>query len=329
MKAKFYLILIAAAGLLTGCGPSINNLTSTRVPQNASGIYTLSMSVSSDDGAISSSSYQPKVVVDGVERNMVQSDVGKNIFEYDYAIPEGRSEAKYYYFLDYQRENDHSEITKIYKLEITDRYVTAIESVRGPVGAEIPVVGRGFTDFDKIVIGGFEADTTYQSPTSLTFNVPALAPNQSYRAELVSGNGVTDLGRFHVDASKLTVVPAQIKLRPGERTSVAFAVEFPTSNVGLPISVMTNVPNSVVMPEVAIPAGARSVNVPIEGGKPGTGLLFVSAPGYNELQVPVIVSSPSGSDNKWSYPPSGSSAQDQPREVIVEEQEVEIIEVFE
>ncbi|WP_309399084.1 IPT/TIG domain-containing protein [Cerasicoccus maritimus] len=327
MKAKLYLILAATAALLTGCGPSINNLTSERVPQNASGIYTLSMTVTSDDGAISTSSYAPKVVIDGVERDMIQSDVGKNIFEYDYAIPEGRTEAKYYYLLDYKRDNEHYEKSKIYLLNVTDRYVTAIESVRGPVGAEIPVVGRGFTDFDKIVIGGFEADTTYQSPTSLTFIVPALKPNQAYRAELVSGNGVKDLGKFHVDASKLTVVPSIIRLNPGERTSVAFGVEYPTSGVGLPISVMTNVPDSVIMPEVAIPAGARSVSIPIEGGKKGSGLLYVTAPGYNELQVPVFVGMGSGSTTDWQYPPAGSSVNDQPKEVIIEE-ETSIIEIF-
>jgi len=331
MKAKFYVILSIAA-LLVGCGPSINNLTSKKVPANASGIYTLSMTVSNEDGAIADSSYAPKVVIDGVERDMVPSDIGKNIFEYDYVMPDGRNVAKYYYVLTYERDNEHRETTGIYELEITDRYVITIESIRGPVGAEIPVVGRGFTDFDKVVIGGFEADTNYQSPTSLTFIVPALAPNQSYKAELVSGNGVVDLGRFHVDGSKLSVVPAEIKLRPGERSSIAFATDFPTGNVGLPISVMTDVPKSVVMPEVVIPANARSRNVPIEGGQPGKGFLYITAPGYNELQVPVTVASPSGSDTNWNYPPSGSSLNNQPSaaapvETNIIEEDVTIVEI--
>lgn len=341
MKAKFYALLSAAA-LLVGCGPNINNLTSSRVPANASGIYTMSMSVSSEDGAISESSYTPLIVIDGQEREMSASDVGKNIFEYDYVMPEGRNQAKYYYVLKYERDNQHRETSSLFELDVTDRYVIQIESVRGPVGAEIPVVGRGFTDFDKIVIGGFEADTHYQSPTSLTFNVPALAPNQSYRAELISGSGTIDLGRFHVDGSKLSVLPANIELRPGERTTVIFETEFPTGNVGLPISVMTDVPKSVIMPEVVIPPNARTRSVPIEGGKPGKGSLYISAPGYNDLQVPVTVISPSGSDTEWNYPPSGSSLQPgqagpsaqaqpvnaQPREEVIEEESV-IVEVFE
>lgn len=332
MKAKFYVILSIAASLV-GCGPNINNLTSKRVPANASGIYTLSMSVSSEDGAIADSSYAPKVVIDGVERDMVPSEIGKNIFEYDYVLPDGRDSAKYYYVLQYERDNEHRETTGIYELEIADRYVITIQSVRGPVGAEIPVVGRGFTDFDKIVIGGFEADTNYQSPTSLTFIVPALAPNQSYRAELVSGSGVVDLGRFHVDGSKLSVVPARISLRPGERSSIAFATEYPTGNVGLPISVMTDVPKSVIMPEVVIPPNARSKNVPIEGGQPGRGFLYISAPGYNELQVPVLVGSPSGSETEWKYPPQGSSiGESSPAApaptTVVEEEQATIVEVF-
>lgn len=334
MKAKFYAILSLAVALLTGCGPSVDNLTSRRVPANASGIYTLSMAVSNDDGYVSDSSFAPQVVIDGQPRNMVRSDIGKNIFEYDYIPAEGQTEAKYYYVLGYERDNEHDVKSQVYTLEIADRYVITIESVRGPVGAEIPVVGRGFTDFDRIVIGGFEADTNYQSPTSLTFNVPALAANQSYRAELISGEGKVDLGRFHVDASKLSVVPAKISLRPGERSSIAFATEFPTSGAGLPISVMTDVPNSVIMPEVVIPPNSRSRNVPIEGGEPGSGFLYITAPGYNELKVPVLVSSPSGSETQWSYPPVGSSvssSQSQPEvqyteEVVVEEATVTIIE---
>lgn len=339
MKAKFYALLSVAA-LLVGCGPNINNLTSDRVPANASGIYTISMTVDSGDGAIADSSYEPIIVIDGQERRMSPSDVGKNIFEFDYVLPEGRNKAKYYYVLEYERDNEHRETSRIYELEVSDRYVIQIESVRGPVGAEISVVGRGFTDFDKIVIGGFEADTHYQSPTSLTFNVPALAPNQSYRAELISGNGVLNLGRFHVDGSKLSVLPAEIKVRPGERTTIVFETEYPTGAVGLPVSVMTDIPKSVIMPEVIIPAGARTRSIPIEGGKPGTGKLYISAPGYNDLQVPITVFSPSGSDTQWTYPPAGSDLQStsasapmtqnaQPPTVNVVEEEQVIVEVFE
>lgn len=297
MKAKLYAILAAgAAVLLSGCGPTITNLTSKQVPQNASGIYTLSMAVRNEDGAIADSSFAPKVVVDGTSRPMTRSELGRNVFEYDYVMPEGRNEARYYYLLDYSRETDspRQETSDIYDLLLTNRYVITLESLRGPVGAEIPVVGRGFTEYDKIVIGGFETDTQYQSPTSLTFLVPALPANASYRAELVSGHGVIDLGEFHVDGAKLAVDPASLEISPGERALIVFGIDFPASAGGLPVNVMTDIPASVIMPEVVIPAGSRTVSITVEGGQPGSGILFVSAPGYNEIEVPVTVRGASG-----------------------------------
>ncbi|MEO0794896.1 MAG: cell surface protein [Verrucomicrobiota bacterium] len=322
MKAKLYVIILGMlSAIFAGCGPTMTNLTSQKVPQNASGIYTLSMAVRNADNAISSESFAPKIVVDGTARPMVRSELGKNVFEYDYVMPDGRNAARYYYVLDYARENSKEEISEIYDLQLTNRYVITMESLRGPVGAEIPVVGRGFTQFDKIVMGGFEAETNYQSATSLTFIVPALAANQSYRTELVSGHGVVDLGRFQVDGSKMNVFPNPIELQPGERSTLGFSIQFPASNNGLAINVMTDVPGSVIMPEVMIPAGARSVSIPIEGGNAGAGYLYISAAGFNELQIPISVggggssfSSSSttelSSPGTWEYPPTGSSIQE-------------------
>ncbi|MEM9227622.1 MAG: hypothetical protein AAGA45_06610, partial [Verrucomicrobiota bacterium] len=51
----------------------------------------------------------------------------------------------------------------------------------------------------------------------------------------------------------------------------------------------TDSPQSIIMPEVVIPEGAKSVSVPMEGGIPGTGTLFVEAPGFNAIKVPVSV----------------------------------------
>jgi hypothetical protein len=44
------------------------------------------------------------------------------------------------------------------------------------------------------------------------------------------------------------------------------------------------------MPEVVVPEGATNVVVIVQGGKPGTGSLFLKGFGPNEITVPVSVS---------------------------------------
>jgi len=324
MNSKFNAIFSAGlAALVAGCGPTITNLTSERAPENASGIYTLSMMVRNSDGGIPDQTFKPKIVIDGATHPMRASDLGRGVFEYEYIMPNGRNEARYYYILDYAREggSGRTKTTDIYDLKLTNRYVLAMESLRGPVGARIPVVGRGFTEFDRVVVGGFEAETEFQSPSSLVFTVPPLAANQSYRAELIGGAGTQDLGEFHVDGSKLEVFPNPVELTAGERSTLGFGIQFAAPPNGQPISIMTDVPQSIVMPEVAIPPGARTVSVPIEGAKPGAGFLYISAPGFNEITVPVRISQGGGSSFNAPPPPP---PQKQGEEILLDERDVEI-----
>jgi hypothetical protein len=43
------------------------------------------------------------------------------------------------------------------------------------------------------------------------------------------------------------------------------------------------------MPEVIIPQGSNTTTITIEGGRPGTGSLFIKGPGVKELNVPITV----------------------------------------
>jgi len=59
---------------------------------------------------------------------------------------------------------------------------------------------------------------------------------------------------------------------------------------GLPISISTDRPESIIMPEVVIPAGAQTVSVPIQGGVGGSGIILATAPGFKDLEIPLQVS---------------------------------------
>lgn len=296
MNLKHFLKIIMAVAtiLLAGCAPRITNLTSEQIPQNVSGIYTMTMTVSSEDGSIVDGSYAPEIVIGGSREPMRRSELGPRTFEYDFAMPEGISEARYYYILNYDvnysgTESPRQITSDLYQFQLTNRYVITMESNRGPVGASIPVVGRGFSEFDTIMIGGIDAETIYASPQSLNFIVPALPSGEAYPVELVSGNGYIPIGYFQVDGSKLKVYPESISISSGERTVIIFGIDSVAPEGGLPIDVTTDRPECIIMPEVLIPAGAQTVSVPIEGGQGGVGMLVASAPGFMDLEIPLEV----------------------------------------
>ena len=55
------------------------------------------------------------------------------------------------------------------------------------------------------------------------------------------------------------------------------------------MDITTDVPRSVIMPVARIPEGSGTVSIPIKGGEPGSGNLFVNVPGLKEVVVPVVV----------------------------------------
>jgi hypothetical protein len=299
MKGKFITwgILFVGALLLGGCNTRINNLTSEKVPQNPSGIYRLTMSASIPDASVVDDSMEAFVVVDGKRREMTRSDSGDPIFHYDYAMPPGRSSASYYYILNYavdrlggpkSRTVQEPEKGEPFRLLLTNKYVVNFP-YRGPVGSTIPVVGAGFSPGDVIVVGGYEAQTRFESPSAISFVVPPLEARKEYPVDWHTGDAVIPIGTFLVDPSRFFITPETLELAPGERATVVVGLDNPAPAGGLPVNVTTDVPNSVVMPPVTIPPGQRTVSVVVEGGRAGSGTVFFEAPGFAEAQVPIRV----------------------------------------
>lgn len=288
--------LAALAILLNGCGPTLRNLTPEEYPANASGIYTLSMVVQNTKGKIDRTSFKPQIVIDGQTFPMKPSEVGPFVYDFDFVMPEGRREAKYYYLLDYIALFEEGPVekqawTQLQELRLLDRYVLSLVNTRGPVGASIPVVGQGFTAEDRVVIGGQEAPTQYVSSNALTFTVPQLTEGREYSVALVGPDGTRSLGEFRVDASRLKISPNPLQLTAGERSTMVIAMDQPAPTGGLLVEVTTDRPKSIIMPEVVIPAGARSVSVPVEGGQPGRGTLYLRARGFDQRRISLVVRS--------------------------------------
>ena len=274
---------------------SLTNLTPSTLPSNPSGIYTFTLRVTPKSTLVIPDSVAPHIVVGAESHDMVKDSSVPGIYEFDYRLPTGQDNIGYYFLVNYQTEgngvvDDKQAYTELSHASVVGRYVVSLEVNRGPVGARIGVLGRGFTPQDLVGFDGTPVRTVYESPTSLGFYVPAMAPGKAYHVTLSSSAGNSDVGTFRVDTSEVTVEPASLALTPGQKQSLTFTITHPAPAGGLLLDVTTDVPSSVIMPEVVVPEGQLSATVTVEGGQPGTGSLFLKGYGNGEVSVPITVS---------------------------------------
>jgi hypothetical protein len=297
---------------LVGClTPAITNLTPSAMPENPSQIYTISARITPRDADFVEGTLLPRVIVDGQAQVLKASPLGNNIYEIDYQVPAGRTEIVYYFQINYQIQHPNGivspreDYTPIQRAQITTHYILSLEANRGPVGALVAILGRGFTPNDVIYFDEVPVRTVFESTTSVGFYVPALDANRNYRVSITSGSSKSPVGTFRIDgpvgsdanssgfsapnAGSLLVTPAALTLKTGEKSMLSFTSPVSAQGGGLLIDVTTDVPESVIMPEVIIPMGSNTTSITIEGGRPGTGSLFIRGPGVKELTVPITV----------------------------------------
>jgi hypothetical protein len=296
LARKIILSLGAVLGLvlLTGCEFKLTNLTPNTLPENPSQIYTLSLRVTQKATAVVTGSIDAHVIIDGQNFKMNKSALGDDIYELDYQLPAGRDEMVYYYLVTYRieaagQESDREAYTEIIHTKIVRRNVLALLASRGPVGARISVLGRGFTPQDVVYVDDTAARTVFESPNALSFFVPPLEPGKNYKIALSSAAGNSFVGTFRIDPSTLQVSPASLTLRTGEKQTLTFTLPMAAPSGGLLLDVTTDVPEAVIMPEVVVPEGQSSVSITVEGGKAASGSLFLKGYGAGEITIPVSV----------------------------------------
>jgi hypothetical protein len=290
-----YALAVIALALLSGCEEvRITNLTPSTLPENPSQTYTFSARITPRASGFVKGSLSPRIVIDGQIHPLQPSQLGQDIWEFDYQIPAGRSEVAYYYLVNF-RVNYNGEVasreayTGVQHAKLAGRYVLSLEVNRGPVGARVSVLGRGFTAQDVVYFDNTPARTVFDSPNSLSFFVPAVEPGRNYRIQVSGPNGSQAVGTFRVDSVTLTVMPSSLNLRRGETQSLTFTLPNPAPAGGLLLDATTDVPESIIMPEIVVPAGSNTVTVQVTGGQPGSGSLFLQGFGAGEISVPVSV----------------------------------------
>jgi hypothetical protein len=280
--------------LLVGCeNVTLTDLTPRSVAENPSQIYTFTLRVAKRSNTITGVS--PAIVVDGRSFPMRAGGVGEGLFEFEYQLPAGRDRVAYYFLVNYMVEGNNVQTpgeayTQVETVQIVRRYVLSLEVNRGPVGARISVLGRGFTPQDRILFNDSPARTNFESANSLSFYVPALNANANYQVSLGGAAGTSPVGTFRIDSSSISVTPTALNLRTGDRTTLTFNLPNPAPPGGTLLDVATDAPESVIMPEVIVPQGQSSISVTVEGGKPGNGTLYLKGFGAGEITVPLTVS---------------------------------------
>jgi hypothetical protein len=328
LARRFFLGCGVIAGLtLTGCkttlpafkSANVTNLTPGSLPANPSQIYTISARIKPTVSNFVAGSVLPSIVIDGQKYRMTKSPLGEDIFEFDYQLAPGRNELAYYFEYTYTVNNNgvlssREDYTDIQRATIVGRYVLSLEVVRGPIGAKISILGRGFTPSDVVYFDATPVRTVFESANALSFFVPAVEPNRNYKVSVGGSLGQSAAGTFRVDGvgggsasgavgqasfggatnagfagAALLVNPTELSLKQGQKVSLTFTAPTTAPTGGLLIDITTDIPESVIMPEVIVPAGTSTVTVQIEAGRPGKGSLFAKGAGTSELVIPVTV----------------------------------------
>ena len=284
----------SVAFVLAGCDVKITDRTPSSFPENPSGVYTITAEIKTPRVVVEGS-LKPSVVIDGQIYPMSQSALGEDLWEFDYPLPSGRTEGAYYILASYQTKSGGQTrlgeaFTGLKAFTLVSRYGLSLDASRAPVGAQVTVLGRGFNDGDLVYVGDASAQTIYRSTNSLSFVVPPLPAGENYPVTVGPPSVGLAVGTLRVDQGSLRVDPGALRLTTGQRRILVFSIPTPAPPSGLAVDVTTDIADSVIMPEVMIPGGEQSVSVGVEGGSPGSGSLFISAPGFGEISIPITVS---------------------------------------
>jgi hypothetical protein len=123
---NFAWIAAIAALVFTGCATSrVTNLTTTRQPRNASGVYPVEFAWDTSQQSIVASSIKPYVVIDFDFYPMRPALGISNRWETVVPVPAGKKSVVYHFKVDYQyrafgKPEKSSKLSPSYRLDILD-----------------------------------------------------------------------------------------------------------------------------------------------------------------------------------------------------------------
>jgi hypothetical protein len=161
---------------------------------------------------------------------------------------------------------------------------------KGRPGMQRALLGHGFTEGSCVVLDGVACETTLVSSDVLSFVVPFLGYARKTHASLVNGDNNVSLEDFYVDRAIVYTNLSKIDVSHDEKQVMHVWINFDApAKTGLTIEVTTNVPDVLITQDIHIPPGKHSASIIVRGGIPGWGMLYLSANGFEELQIPIEV----------------------------------------
>lgn len=298
MKAKciFLSAILILALSLTGCGVNIVNTTPGMAPASPTGTVTLSAQTRVKQKTVVPTSLEAFVVIDGQQYPMVIDPKTFGHFKYDYQAPTGNELTRFYYILHYLTQiKDAAPVSKqlisdLYQVRLPNPSTLTMNQTHAAIGTRVTITGEQFSRKDLICVNDTDCETIFISPRQLQFVVPELKPGFGYRIQVRGTTRAQHAGYLRIDpASPLRVLPTSLTLKPGQRQALAFALDYRAPYDGLHIQVTTDIPDSLTLPEIRIPGGARTVSATIKGDQVDTGHLFINANGLPERVIPITI----------------------------------------
>jgi hypothetical protein len=288
------------------------------------------MAVRGMDGGVSQKSIKPYVVVNGEKHEMKKHPDGNNVFVYDYRFY-GIGTIPYYFELIYgiSRNGNIREKTAksdLFSTTVTDKYIFALDANRGPVGAPVSIIGYGLIKTDRVRFGKRIVPVNWLSSGAIEFIVPPVECNSEYDVYLLANRKELFAGTFFVDETMLRCSTDFIRLANGESQRIVFALDHPAPESGIDVEVTTDIPNSIIMPEVHFMPGERTVGVNITGSEDSAeGMLFVQAKGFSSLEIPLKVGDVSDIAAVTENVPEASPYSRPSRTIAVDEEDSDVV----
>jgi hypothetical protein len=269
-------------------------MTPNVIPQNQSSLYTITMCIRNTDGDILQKSIRPYIVINGEKHGMLKHPDGNNVFVYDYRFYD-MGTIPYYFELVYEinrNGNIREKVAKseLYNMTVTNKYIFALDANRGPVGAQVSIVGCGLGKNDKVRMGGHIIPSNWLSSGAIEFTVPPMDCDREYEIFLLSNRKELFAGIFFIDRSNLHCSSDYIRLNNGESQRLVFMLDQAAPAEGVDLDIRTDVPESIIMPEVHFMPGERTASAHIkESDKSAKGMLYVNAKGFASLEIPMEI----------------------------------------
>ena len=112
-QRNWSLCLLAPIALfITGCNINVTDLTPSSIRANPSNVYTITAQINVKNSAIVKETLRPEVIIDGQAHPMSQAPGSGSLYEYDFPMPVGRSDATYYILVQYQRKTENGRAPK-------------------------------------------------------------------------------------------------------------------------------------------------------------------------------------------------------------------------